>query len=303
MRLININLDYYRVFYYVVKTGSFSQAAQELCISQPAVSQTIKQLEGQLGGSLFLRLPRGIQLTREGEVLYSYVSRGYEYLMLAEKKVREMKSLETGEVRIGASDMTMDFYLLPYLERFHKRYPQIRIQVSNAPTPVTLQTLNAGKIDFGVVSEPIEPNENLRTIPVGIPLQDIFVASRDFFESHPSLSSVMTPQGLAEYPVIMLEERTSTRKYVNGFFAGQGAALHPELELATSDLIVKLSARGIGIGCVVRGFAEAYLESGELQQIALNPAIPSRRMLAVIHQNLPLSAAGTRFLQMMEIDV
>ena len=182
MRLININLDYYRVFYYVVKTGSFSQAAQELCISQPAVSQTIKQLEGQLGGSLFLRLPRGIQLTREGEVLYSYVSRGYEYLMLAEKKVREMKSLETGEVRIGASDMTMDFYLLPYLERFHKRYPQIRIQVSNAPTPVTLQTLNAGKIDFGVVSEPIEPNENLRTIPVGIPLQDIFVASRDFFE-------------------------------------------------------------------------------------------------------------------------
>ena len=202
MRLININLDYYRVFYYVVKTGSFSQAAQELCISQPAVSQTIKQLEGQLGGSLFLRLPRGIQLTREGEVLYSYVSRGYEYLMLAEKKVREMKSLETGEVRIGASDMTMDFYLLPYLERFHKRYPQIRIQVSNAPTPVTLQTLNAGKIDFGVVSEPIEPNENLRTIPVGIPLQDIFVASRDFFESHPSLSSVMTPQGLDRKSVV-----------------------------------------------------------------------------------------------------
>ena len=130
---MNVNLESYRVFYYVAKTGSFSQAAQELCISQPAVSQSIKQLESQLGGSLFYRLPRGVQLTSEGEVLYSYIAQGYEYFMMAEKKFLEMQQLDAGEVRIGASDMTIQFYLLPYLEQFHQRYPKVKIQVSNAP--------------------------------------------------------------------------------------------------------------------------------------------------------------------------
>lgn len=297
---MDINLEYYRVFYYVVKTGSFSRAAQELCISQPAVSQTIRQLEEQLGGNLFLRLPRGIQLTREGEVLYSYVSQGYGYLVLAEKKVREMQSLEAGEIRIGASDMTMEFYLLPYLEQFHKRYPKVHIQVSNAPTPVTLQTLDAGKIDFGIVSEPVESNGNLRTVPVG-ELQDIFVAGRDFFDTQLPVSGTLTPQQLTKYPVIMLEEGTSTRRYVDRYFKEQGTVLQPELELATSDLIVKLAARGMGIGCVVKGFAESCLKNGELREILLAPPIPPRRMLAAIHGRLPISAAGACFLEMLGI--
>lgn len=298
---IDVNLEYYRVFYYVVKTGSFSQAAQELCISQPAVSQTIKQLERQLGGSLFLRLPRGIQLTREGEVLFSYVSQGYEYLMLAEKKVREMQNLETGEIRIGASDMTMEFYLLPHLERFHKQFPKVHIQVSNAPTPVTLQSLNAGKIDFGVVSEPVEPDKNLKTAAVG-ELQDIFVAGKDFFKG--DLTDLpVTPKKLIEYPIIMLEAGTSTRKYVNWYFAEQGITLQPELELATSGLIVNLAARGMGIGCVVKGFAEPLLKSGELLEIPLEPPIPPRRMLIAVQGNLPLSAAGEIFLKMLDIQI
>ncbi len=299
---MDVNLEYYRVFYYVVKTGSFSQAAQELCISQPAVSQTIKQLESQLGGSLFLRLPRGIQLTREGEVLYSYVSQGYEYLMLAEKKVREMQNLETGEIRIGASDMTMEFYLLPHLERFHKQFPKVHIQVSNAPTPVTIQTLRSGKIDFGVISEPIETGKGFKTVAVG-ELQDILVAGKDFFGGEFIEPANISPQELIRYPIIMLEEGTSTRKYVNWYFSEQGIRLKPELELATSNLIVKLAIRGMGIGCVMKGFAEPYLRSGELKEVPLSPSIPPRKMLIAIHEHLPLSAAGAKFLEMLEIEI
>lgn len=299
---MDINLEYYRVFYYVVKTGSFSQAAQELCISQPAVSQTIKQLESQLGGSLFLRLPRGIQLTREGEVLYSYVSQGYEYLMLAEKKVREMQNLETGEIRIGASDMTMEFYLLPHLERFHKKFPKVHIQVSNAPTPVTIQTLKSGKIDFGVISEPVEVGKGFKTVAVG-ELQDILVVGKDFFGGELLKPVIISPQELIHYPIIMLEEGTSTRKYVNWYFAEQGIRLKPELELATSDLIVKLAIKGMGIGCVMKGFAEPYLRSGELKEVPLSPSIPSRRMLIAFHEHLPLSAAGAKFLEMLKIKI
>lgn len=294
---MNVNLESYRVFYYVAKTGSFSHAAQELCISQPAISQSIKQLESQLGGSLFYRMPRGVQLTREGAVLFSYISQGYEFFMMAEKKFREMQQLDAGEVRIGASDMTIQFYLLPFLEKFHLDYPKVRIQVSNAPTPVTLQSLHTGSIDFGVISEPISDTDEFKMIPVGN-LQDIFVAGERFsyMKQH-----IYTPEELAELPVIMLEHGTSTRKYIDAYFAKRDLTLEPELELATSDLIVKLAAKGMGIGCVVEGFAQRSIEGGTLFPLKLKEPIPSRKMMLAIHKKLPLSAAGMRFLEVLGI--
>lgn len=294
---MNINLESYRVFYYVAKTGSFSQAAQELCISQPAVSQSIKQLEIQLGGNLFSRMPRGVQLTSEGAVLFSYISQGYEYFMMAEKKFREMQQLDAGEVRIGASDMTIQFYLLPYLEEFHRKYPKVRIQVSNAPTPVTLQSLHSGTIDFGIISGPITDHEEFNLIPVG-ELQDIFVAGKRFSDMK---NQIYTPEELAQLPIIMLEHGTSTRRYIDQYFAQRNLTLQPELELATSDLIVKLAARGMGIGCVVEGFAQRSIECGALFPLKLMEPIPVRQMLLATHKKLMISAAGLQFLKMLGI--
>ena len=131
---MNINMEYYKIFYYVAKEGSFTKAGEELCVSQPAVSQSIKLLEENLGTKLFIRVPKGVKLTPEGEALYSYVKRGYEYIKLGEEQFHKMLDLEHGEIRIGASDMTLQFYLLPYLERFHE-ISGIKVIVTNAPTP------------------------------------------------------------------------------------------------------------------------------------------------------------------------
>ena len=113
-----------------------------------------------LGSSVFVRTAKGVRLTTEGEVLYRYVEKAYEGLQLGEKKFREMLGLENGEIRIGASDMTLRYYILPYLETFHERYPNIRVSVTNAPTPKTLKHIKDGLIDFGVVSTPIKAAEN-----------------------------------------------------------------------------------------------------------------------------------------------
>ena len=137
------NLEYYRVFYYVARCGSLTQAADKLSISQPAVSQSLHQLESTLGTRLFTRTSRGVKLTKEGELLASYVSRGLEQIELGEKKLEQMLNLDIGEVHIGASDMTLRFYLLPYLEKFHEKYPNVKVIVNNAPTPETLKTLSA----------------------------------------------------------------------------------------------------------------------------------------------------------------
>ncbi len=135
------NLEYYKVFYYVAKCGSVTKAAGELSISQPAVSQAVKQLERILGVSLFYRAAKGIKLTGEGQLLYTYVEKGYEQIELGVRKVRQMQNMELGEIRIGASDMTLQFYLLPYLEKFHEQCPNIKVVVTNAPTPETLTFL------------------------------------------------------------------------------------------------------------------------------------------------------------------
>ena len=149
---MDINLEYYKIFYYVGKIGSISGAAESLCISQPAVSQAVKQLEKALGISLFVRRAKGVELTVEGKVLYSYVKQGYEYIKLGERQLMQMIDMENGEVRIGASDMTLRYFLLNHLENFHEKYPNIKVSVTNAPTPETLKYLMEGKIDFGVVS-------------------------------------------------------------------------------------------------------------------------------------------------------
>ena len=145
------NLEYYKVLYYAAKNGSLTGAAAELSISQPAVSQALKQLESALSAKLFVRVPRGIRLTTEGQALYTYVKSGYEQIRLGERKLASMLQLDYGELKIGASDMTLKYYLLPMLQEYHERFPGIKVTVTNAPTPETLNLLQQGEIEFGVV--------------------------------------------------------------------------------------------------------------------------------------------------------
>lgn len=147
------NLEYYKTFYYVAKTGSLTQAASLLSISQPAVSQALKQLEQQTNAKLFRRVSKGVKLTAEGELLYSYVAKGYEQFLLGEERLKQMQNSELGEIHIGASDMTLQFFLLPYLEQFHEKYPGIKVIVSNAPTPETIENLKKNRL-ISVLSVP-----------------------------------------------------------------------------------------------------------------------------------------------------
>lgn len=292
------NLEAYKVFFYVARAGSVTQAAGELSISQPAVSQAIRQLERQLGIPLFVRASRGVALTQEGKVLFSYVEKGYEQIELGVRKVQQMMNLELGEIRIGASDMTLQFYLLPYLERFHEKYPEIKVTVSNGPTPETLQLLEDGRIDFGVVSAPFEELAGIEAVPVR-PIEDIFVAGRRFL---PYKNHMVDLSELEKLPMIFLEKNTSTRSYMDQFLAGHGVQIQPEFELATSDMIVQFALRSLGVGCVVRDFAEKEIASGRLFEIRLNAIIPKRDICVVRSKRTPLSRAASRMMEVMGLE-
>lgn len=296
---MNGNLEYYKVFYNVAKCGSLTQAAENLCISQPAVSQALKQLEKNLGGKVFLRTAKGVKLTPEGEVLFAYVKEGYELIETGEHKFRHLLDIDSGEIKIGASDMTLQFYLLPYLEKFHDKYPNIKVNVANAPTPEALRQLQEGKTDFAIVSMPFEAKENMNILPVR-KIETIFVAGNDFG----NLAHAVNPlELLSKLPLICLEKNTSTRKAIDVFLAEQGVDIEPEFELATSDMIVQFAARNLGVGCVVKDFAEKYIDSGELFKVEFDKNIPDRDICIVTDSKNPMSAAGKKLLEIIGISV
>lgn len=289
------NLEYYKVFYHVAKTGSLTQAAKELNISQPAVSQSIRQLETALGTKLFTRASKGVRLTGEGSLLYGYVAKGYEQIKLGEQKLEQMLNLELGEIHIGASDMTLQFYLLPYLEQFHEKYPHIKVMVSNAPTPETLRNLDENKIDFGVVSTPFDNQGGLQVANVR-EIEDVFVAGRKFISYK---NRMLDLQELEKMPIIYLEGATSTRSYMDSFLQKNNVYVRPEFELATSDMIVQFALRNLGVGCVVRDFAREYLEDGRLFELRFNMIIPKRHFCVVTNPKNPLSAAARSMLELL----
>lgn len=288
------NLALYRYFFEVAKAGSISAAAKKLYVSQPAVSAMIGNLEKELRTVLFFRASRGITLTPEGRVLFDYVKNAFSFLEAGEDKLLEFSGLAGGELRIGASDMTLKFFLLDYIEKFNKEYPGIHLSVTNAPTPQTLSALKGGSIDLCVVSGPLSERENLISLPVK-EIQDVFVANHSFHLKNTLLSF----EDLNDFPLIMLEKTTSTRAYVDQHIRTHCRADKlpcPTIELATSDLVLDFAKRGIGIGSVIRDFAADALQKGELYELSLSFPPPPRNFCLVYPKNLPLSAAAKSFL-------
>ncbi|MFZ5353264.1 MAG: LysR family transcriptional regulator [Bacillota bacterium] len=292
-----MNLDLYKVFYHTAKAGSISKAARELYISQPAVSQSIKQLEDTIGGMLFFRTPKGILLTKEGEMLFDYVEQAMNYIRLGEAKFNEMKSLDSGRIVIGASDMSCKYLLLPHLERFHKLYPGISIRIVNGTTPEILKSMKKGIVDFGIISTPVSDDEGI-DITECMEIQDCFVCGDAYKQLAEKTISL---KELSDYPILLLEGSSSTRSFIDSFTRGHGVNLIPEFELATSDLLVQFAERGFGISCVVRNFAADSFQKGSLYEIKIKEPLPSRSLAVATLSRVPLPFAAKRFIALMGI--
>lgn len=295
----NVSLEYYKIFYHVAKSGGITSASKTLNMSQPAVSQQISALEKQLGVSLFIRSGRGITLTKEGSLLFEYVERGYEEILQGERRLSQLLHLEAGEVRVGASDMTLRFFLLPYLENFHQQYPGIKVTVTNGPTPETLRYLEEDRIDFGVVSSPFPESINQNNISYTDvrEIQDCFVAGRSFIQYRNHMIDLSELENL---PLIALEGLTSTGRYVTEFLERNNVTIHPEFELATSDMIVQFAKRSLGIGMVVRDFAKEDLDNGKLFELRFKQRIPPRHIRLVTSTKRPQSLASAQLLELIK---
>ena len=126
---MNINLELYKVFYYVAKNESITRAANELAISQPAISKSIKTLENQINTSLFVRKRDGVTLTEAGETIYNKIKEAIDLIDSAENDLKVLTNMESGTINIGASKTIIHEYLMPYIKSFHKKYAKITIRI------------------------------------------------------------------------------------------------------------------------------------------------------------------------------
>ncbi len=291
---MSIKLELYRVFKAVAEEGSVSAAAKSLYISQSAVSQTVKQLEEQLGVRLFTRGTRGVSLTSEGAVLYDYVRSAMNFIRHGEEKLAQTKALEWGELVIGASDTITSCFLLPALEQFHARYPGVKLRVLNGTSPEVIALLKAGKVDLAFANLPLtDPALEIRRC---FDVQDIFVAAPDYPACPPG--KVLSPEELAGLPLILLEKKSNSRRYVDSYFLQNGVLATPEIELGSHDLLIQLTRIGLGISCVIREFAAGPLSRGEIRELPVEPPVAPRSVGAVTLAGVSPGAACRRFLEM-----
>ncbi|MCM3746103.1 LysR family transcriptional regulator [Paenibacillus pasadenensis] len=292
---MNPNLEWYRVFYWIARSGSLTRAAERLHITQPAVSHSLKQLEQSLGGPLFVRNARGVSLTAEGEVLLRHVEEAFRFLEKGEKQVGDMNGLSAGEIRIGAGDTLCRHFLLGHLERFRRLYPAVGIRVMNRTTPETAALLKEGLIDLGLISLPHADSAlELRPGPL---LHDCLVAGEAFRH----LAKRPLPlQELGSYPLLMLESG-STRRHLDQYAVDNGALLQPELELGSLDLLSQFAQRGFGIAFQVREYISDELTSGALTELPLDPPVPPRRIAIATRKEGALSAACKAFLELLPL--
>ncbi|MDU2063862.1 MAG: LysR family transcriptional regulator [Sporomusaceae bacterium] len=292
----SINFEQYKVFFHVAKTLSFSKAAEALFISQSAVSQSIRQLEKELRTPLFSRTTKQVRLTQAGGVLFHHVKEACQLLELGERALDNLQDLSLGEIRLGASDTICRYYLLPFLAHFKKKYPPIKITLINRPSPICLDLLKAGDVDLSIVNMASQPSDPFLQISPLVTIHDVIVASPQY----PALpSTAVLLKDLVEFPFILLEKNSTTRRYVSDFLAAQNINLAPEIELGSLDLCLDFARAGLGLTFAVREFITKDLTENKLREIALTQTLPPRQIGLLTHSRIPLSAAAQTFCELL----
>ncbi len=290
-----VNLELYRVFYTVAKCGSLTRAADELFISQPAVSQAIKQLEGQLGTPLFNRTHRGMELSEQGgKQIFDIVARALGELDEAENKIREINSTATGTIRISASDTIFSYVVIDKIAEYHEKFPNVKLNLINCITTETLELLKNNKCDIAFLNLPVD-DKDMNLSGVIMPLHDTFVANK----SYAALAEDVQPlKSMQDYPLLMLDTNTVTRKAIINFSHSVGVHLHPEIECGSLELMIQLAKNGVGIACVPQEYVRRELKDDTLFEIKTEPALPARSIGIAFPKGQPISYATKEFFKL-----
>ena len=291
-----VNLELYRVFYTVAKCGSLTKAAQELYISQPAVSQAIRQLENQLGTTLFNRVHKGMELTKQGgELVFEDVSRALQLLDGVESRLSELKKSAKGTLRIGASETIFQYILADKLVRYHALYPDVKFELLSDVSPITIEQLKTDRCDVGFLNFPIPEDEGIVVRQTITLLNDVFIGGKGFERFRGRQVPLWE---LQKEPLLLMEPHTVARSAVDHFCTSLGIRFRPAIEVDSWGFMKKLVAEGMGIGCIPREYMQPEAGDNSIFEIEVSPTMPSRSVGVALPKNTSISYALRAFLEL-----
>lgn len=289
---MNVDLELYRVFYAVAKHKHMTKASEELHISQPAISQSIKKLEGQLGGTLFLRSNKGMGLTEEGKMFYEYVKGALELINNAENEFTSFKDLSKGEIKIGCSTTLTKLVLMNVLKDFHLDYPNININITNDLTSNLINDLKLGKLDFVIFNESNikEANLNLEKIKE---LKQGFIYNPEFYDDN-----INNFEDLNNVPLILQKEESNSRKLLDYIALQNNVKLIPKMEVVSQELITEFTNIGLGIGFAIIDLAKRNYKN--LKELNINKKIPNINVYLATNKSVSLTFASKMFIKYLK---
>lgn len=292
---MDVNFEYYKIFYYVAKYNNFTRAARVLGNSQPNVTRAMNCLEQQLHCTLLVRTNRGVFLTTEGEKLYTHVAAAMEQLFTAEEELAECVGLSHGNIAVGASETALNLFLLDKLKEFHNTFPGIRLKIYNHSTPQAVDAVRRGTVDFAVVSTPVKVDAPLRMTMLH-PYQEILIGGTEF--KHLA-GKKTTFEEIMQYPLICLGKETVTFQFYRQLFASYGLDFEPDTETATADQILPLVRSGLGLAFIPEPMAKAAIDRGEVAEIPLSEKIPPRNICLIYDSKHPFKEAAIQLKKMI----
>lgn len=288
---MDINFEYYKIFYYAAKYRNMTKAAAALGSNQPNVTRIMKLLETQLGCRLFIREARGISLTEEGERLFSHVEIAYQHLLNAQKEISRQDSLGGGTVEIGATETAIHLFLLDALRDFKEEYPGVRIKIHNHATPETMRQLISGKLDFAVVTTPFEMPKTVSCEKV-LDFEDILVGGMEYRHL---CGKSLSLEDFIQYSWIGLGRGSATYELYRNFLIENKIDREPDMEVASSDLMLPLVEGNLGIGFVPKRQVLPLLEEKRLVRIPVSFRIPGRSIRIVADKGRGRGLAADTF--------
>lgn len=264
----NLDLNLFKTFYVVAKCNSFTKASEQLFISQPAITQSIKKLEEQLNVELFKRNSKGITLTKEGEVVFYYSEQFYEMAEANNNMLSKIKEVQIDTINIGVPTHIGTFYFVEYLKKFNEIHPNIKVNIINKKSEEMLKMLVKRELDIVIDTDMSEADNKLLVIHKILDLESCFVCNEKF--KYVADKGIITPNELTKYPLILPSSTTSNRKMIDLYFKKSNIILEPLIEANSSSISKGIINKGIGIGWMIKEFIKNDIEVKKLYEVKVN---------------------------------
>ena len=289
------NLELYKTFYYVAKSGNITQASKELMISQPAVSKAIKVLERDLNTTLFNRKKDGVSLNNAGELLFNKIKKSIELIISAEEDINSLNNMEKGTINIGAGNTIMQRYLMPFIKEFHELYPGINVIVHTLVTPELIKKAQVGLVDIVFTHLPNNIPDDFEITKIK-KLHDILVVNKDSIYK----DKLIKKKDLETLPLILLPYTASNRKNFDKFCQSNDIIIHPLMEIGNDLIVEDCALSGLGVGLVVKEYVQSKLDSKELFELNTNFDFGEKDLVCIVEQSRKNNILIKKFIELLK---